>query len=354
MIIYENISIVHVFNYRKERGTVNPFREFQKICKPFSPMSCMRHVHVVCVNKEDKKEAISRFIEKVTPTCESASVLTGKDAYTFMLQWSIGALSRKLFGNDHFVLGVIRQEWSKMNKNKHDQAIPFTKFMDAVLADAKRIRAFADVKMLELKKSTLPSVLEEDDDSLVKLDEGCASAIACGAGAKEEISGVDDDEECEETEAGLEEYHRSISQHMIALSLNCAASRELNLTPVYRHMMLPPEEYMRTAMPIHIADMSRMLKGMQHQSARASCMAQSTTTAPQLALFEHQLFIARTKGDIARKLVLATGDTRDRAVEELSIATSTGTDTATRSHDRARPHVARVEIPAAVREAPKL
>lgn len=270
MFVFDNITIVHVINFRKERGTVNPMREFKRICQPFSPMSCMRHVHIIYLDSIEKKEAIRKFLETVAPTSDLAEELSAKNAYDFMLKWATGTMSRKLSGNDHFVLGTIREEWTKFLRNKPLLSTCFVPFISAIFLDAKKIRGYADRFMIEElreRHSLLDApVADTPPDVVVVADITENSA---------------DEDEAEPKEADIldshtKKAHQTVSRKMMTLIDNCVASRRFGAEPEYSILEIPSSrEYIEAMVSAHCERIGKTLRSSQTRCVKSGYLKPS-------------------------------------------------------------------------------
>lgn len=249
---FDNITIIHLFNYRRERGTVNPIRAFNRACKPFSPMSCMRHVHIIYVDSHDKLSAIEEFVETVKPTCESCEVFTGMNSYEFMLNWGSGILSSKLSGNDHFVLGTIREEWTKLLRNKPPAAKLLSAFMQSIFSDIRAIRAHADTAMKNLYSKRVDRLVGASSPRLVAID---TDKVVERSTESTDIMDISKD-------------HEHVASIIPFLIRNCCQSRSFGFSPIYERLDMEANDYLAMASTAHKKEVKESLRKLQVATAK--------------------------------------------------------------------------------------
>lgn len=126
------LKVLHLKNYNHQDSDQNLLAEFRHAVTPFSPSTCSRHIHLFFDCHDFPMNNLLEFLNNNTTICD---FITGESAYNFLLQWLVGAISSKLKGNDHFVLGEVRKHWTEFSKNQNispelNQIVPLL-FKDA-------------------------------------------------------------------------------------------------------------------------------------------------------------------------------------------------------------------------------
>lgn len=188
-----NLRVLHLKELDLNHEVDTPLHSFRIQVAPFSPMTCARHVYVFTHNPEIGLEGLVDYLHVHSKECE---LLAGEEAYAFLLRWATGCESWKLKGNDHFVLGDIRKQWTAYCKMKPTEAKPLSALMMMLLTDASQIRGRVETH-------------EED--------------------------GV------------------PIREILAKMCNNCASSRALDHTPDYNHLMEQQNQYIEVARKKHLS-----------------------------------------------------------------------------------------------------
>jgi hypothetical protein len=135
-MIPDALKVLHLKNYNHQDSDHNPLAEFRQTVTPFSPSTCSRHIHIFFDCHDFPMNNLLNFLNKNTTICD---FITGESAYNFLLQWLVGAISSKLKGNDHFVLGEVRKHWTKFSKNQNIST-ELNQIVPLLFKDARNIR----------------------------------------------------------------------------------------------------------------------------------------------------------------------------------------------------------------------
>lgn len=132
-----SLRVLHLKNYNNHEGESNPLADFRETVKPFAPMTCTRHVYIYFDTNEGTIDDLLSFLRDHTSHCE---YMSGVEAYGFLLRWFIGAESKKIKGNDHFVLGKVRDDWTSFCSIT-DVPVEMTVMLSQLFKDARNIRS---------------------------------------------------------------------------------------------------------------------------------------------------------------------------------------------------------------------
>lgn len=143
----DQLRIIHIYNYIKESGTINPIDMFIKETTPIILSTCMRHIYLFQneqVGIENKCQLLVSSLQNAPNERKCAfDDLQGSEAYAFLLYWSISALHPKIPFADDRLLGQLRNSigsYSKTtSKKKADSYSINQKILNALLVDAKNI-----------------------------------------------------------------------------------------------------------------------------------------------------------------------------------------------------------------------
>jgi hypothetical protein len=202
----DKLIVLHLRDYIKPSGEINQLKAMKKSLKPFSPMTCSRHVYVffdLTPELRGKLQDYSEHLKKYAKTCDC---LCGVESYDFLLRWAVGLESHKLDHKDHFVLGAIRKEWTRFNKNRHAAAKKYSQLMMVLFQDASHVRKL--IQCLFFHKS-------EDYVNKVRL-----------------------------------------------MTRNCTLSRLKGISPLYEKLELPTEEYYPEAITAYISLGKKQIKNL--------------------------------------------------------------------------------------------
>lgn len=121
----DHLYVLHIRDYRKDKGEEDVIKILKKRLKPFSPMTCTRHVYIFD-NLDDSQESLLQSIpKKIEDRTSVCQLMHGKAAYAFLLRWGSGIESTKIDYNDHFVFGTIRKAWNQfLGKKGHKKFVP--------------------------------------------------------------------------------------------------------------------------------------------------------------------------------------------------------------------------------------
>lgn len=119
---FNQLIVLHLYNYRKPKGEKDPLSEIAKLCQVVKLSTCMRTVFVLntnALNSDAQKRAYESLLSFLAKkNVYSAGVLferfEGEAAYQFLLHWMIGGINAKRPFNDTRILGDVRAIWSKM------------------------------------------------------------------------------------------------------------------------------------------------------------------------------------------------------------------------------------------------
>ncbi|MGQ3889815.1 hypothetical protein ACQUW5_12390 [Legionella sp. CNM-1927-20] len=144
-----NKLVLHLYNFQKEKGCRSPLDDFICNVNPIVLSTCMRHIYVFdqsqLEGQQDVLNKLLTFLE--TPREYQTKIeydyLSGIEAYSFLLLWSIGALNKNKPLDDHRVLDSIRKvclEYERSSSGKKKMTYQVNKkFLNAFLLDAKRM-----------------------------------------------------------------------------------------------------------------------------------------------------------------------------------------------------------------------
>ncbi|MCS5710771.1 hypothetical protein [Candidatus Berkiella aquae] len=132
----DSLQVLHLRSFNKKGEETNPLIDFKETVKPFAPMTCARHVYIFTETAGYDIDSLYNYLKEHSEKCEW---FTGKEAYSFLLRWAVGAESYKLDSNDHFVLGSIRDSWNYSHIHLPSGSTLFY-FMPILFKDAKNIR----------------------------------------------------------------------------------------------------------------------------------------------------------------------------------------------------------------------
>ncbi|STX52395.1 Uncharacterised protein [Legionella busanensis] len=162
--MYLNKLVLHIYNFQKEKGEKRPLYDFIREVNPIALSTCMRHIYVFDQSQlEGRQDILNKlllFLEN--PREHQAKIkyeyLSGVDAYSFLLLWSIGALNKNKPLDDHRVLASIRQTCFKYETTgsvKKETAYEVNKkFLNHFLLDAKRMHQALLVNLEALKEES--------------------------------------------------------------------------------------------------------------------------------------------------------------------------------------------------------
>lgn len=245
-MISGSLRVLHIKNYNNHEGENNPLAEFRKNVRPFAPMTCARHVYIFFDDREGTINGLLSFLNKHATHCE---YLSGIEAYDFLLRWFIGAESRKIKGNDHFVLGKIREDWTSFCKQM-DVAVEMINMLSQLFKDAKNIRS-------RIQSSTL------NPDS--------------------------------------------IRETLILMAKNCTKSRSLGQTPAYDMLLTEMQEYLAAAeTEFYIARFAHITKSISALNLRAEDSTllpsafKSDQKSPLVAMFKRNHSLTLEKMQLYR------------------------------------------------------
>tara|TARA_R110002110_G_scaffold404606_1_gene623111 strand:+ start:133525 stop:134298 length:774 start_codon:yes stop_codon:yes gene_type:complete len=166
-MIPKSLTVLHLKQYNNQGHDQNLLADFRDKANPFAPMTCARHVYISLDALAHMPDNFLPTIEQKTTVCQ---LLTGIEAYRFLLRWFVGAISSKLQGNDHFVLGQVRKHWTKFSK-ENDIAPELNQIISLLFKDAKNIRH--NIQNLEIDSKSKREVLN-------RMCENCTQSRASG------------------------------------------------------------------------------------------------------------------------------------------------------------------------------
>lgn len=161
----DSLQVLHIKSVDHKGEEENPLRSFQAVMNPFPAMTCARHVYIFTsefLGMPELEDYLSNHAEK-------SEWLTGRTAYEFLLRWAVGAESKKIQHNDHFVLGQVRESWDYFRPHNSDNNAELNHIMPMLFEDAGNIR-----RLIQDPKFAKQNVKE----LLVLMCENCANSRA--------------------------------------------------------------------------------------------------------------------------------------------------------------------------------
>ncbi|WP_131782407.1 hypothetical protein [Legionella gresilensis] len=162
--MYLNKLVLHLYNFQKEKGEKSPLDDFIREVNPIVLSTCMRHIYVFDESQLEGRQPILNklLLSLKNPREYQAKIeydyLSGIEAYSFLLLWSIGALNKNKPLDDHRVLDSIRKiclEYEKTGSVKKKVTYEINKkFLNHFLLDAKRMHQVLLDKLKVLKEES--------------------------------------------------------------------------------------------------------------------------------------------------------------------------------------------------------
>jgi hypothetical protein len=201
------LKVVHVIELHHS-SEENPLVEFRTNYQPFMPSTCARQVYIL---NEPQALTLDTLMSYLSENAKKAEYFQGEEAYLFLLRWAVGSESWKLGGNDHFVLGSLRQKWT-YHRIESSKALNLEPLMSMLFEDASKIRAC-------LEQHKVPKAIIKE--SLQKMARNCTTFRANGQIPIFEGLLLDSKEEIEEAQLKAQELEMvRLKKQMNALNLN--------------------------------------------------------------------------------------------------------------------------------------
>lgn len=83
----DTLYVLHIQNYRKEKGEPDIIKSMKKGFKPFSPMTCTRHVYIFQLSDEEQILSLQNIAKYIKSRTSVTELLNAEEAYSFLLRW---------------------------------------------------------------------------------------------------------------------------------------------------------------------------------------------------------------------------------------------------------------------------
>ena len=161
----DSLQVLHIKSVDHKGEEENPLRGFQAVMNPFPAMTCARHVYIFT----SEFSGMPELEAYLSSHAEKSEWLTSRAAYEFLLRWAVGAESKKIQNNDHFVLGQVREAWDYFRPNNSDRNAELIHIMPMLFEDASNIR-----RLIQDRQFAKQNVKE----LLILMCENCANSRA--------------------------------------------------------------------------------------------------------------------------------------------------------------------------------
>ncbi len=164
MIDFEPTVVLHgQLTTNPADKTSDLFKHLQAKIFSFRPETCVRQLFIFYNLSDIERDLLDEVVEKLTPKLKACDILTGFDAYEFLLRWTVGLLSIKYQQNDRFVLGKVRKYWTEFCQIEAERlkGHNLLKIIPAILGDAHLIRNKIETQLIDILKENRISTVED-------------------------------------------------------------------------------------------------------------------------------------------------------------------------------------------------
>ncbi|CAM2952221.1 Uncharacterised protein [Legionella steigerwaltii] len=144
---FQKFRVVELTLNRGGEKTKDAIKRLKDLVNPIHSVSCVRHIFIF-KDVEDQK-ALAEILEELKGKNKSCKLLTGLEAYNFLLSWIVGGEyrvakpgSKLSLYNDNHVLGKFKKNWAYFLFNQRDNQLKreCTKVISPLLEEAHEIR----------------------------------------------------------------------------------------------------------------------------------------------------------------------------------------------------------------------
>ncbi|WP_392537831.1 hypothetical protein [Legionella sp. 227] len=144
---FQKFRVIELTLNRGNGRTKDSIQRFKDLVKPIHSVSCVRHIFIF--NDVEDQKAFAELLEELKDKNKACKLMTGVEAYNFLLSWIVGGEyrvakpgSKLSLYNDNHVLGKFKKNWAYFLSTQTDTQLKreYTKIISPLLEEAHEIR----------------------------------------------------------------------------------------------------------------------------------------------------------------------------------------------------------------------